>query len=85
MDLAFVVPNAINAQDLRFVLATSDPHVEDVRLFDTYRDDNLGADVRSLAYAVRLSANDRTLSDDDVARLRERLLASAQQLGAVLR
>ena len=85
MDLAFVVPNAINAQDLRFVLATSDPHVEDVQLFDTYRDDNLGADVRSLAYAVRLSANDRTLSDDDVARLRERLLASAQQLGAVLR
>jgi phenylalanyl-tRNA synthetase beta chain len=85
MDLAFIVSNDVNAQDLRYALASCDDLIESVHLFDAYRDDNLGADVRSLAYAVRLSAKDRTLSDDDIARLRDLLLASAKQLGAVLR
>jgi phenylalanyl-tRNA synthetase beta chain len=85
MDLAFIVSNDVNAQDLRYALASCDDLIESVQLFDAYRDDNLGADVRSLAYAVRLSAKDRTLSDDDIARLRDLLLASAKQLGAVLR
>ena len=85
IDLAFVTPDAVNADDLRFELAEADELVEEVVLFDVYRDANLGVGVRSLAFAVRLGASDRTLSDAEIAASRERLIAAAATVHAQLR
>jgi phenylalanyl-tRNA synthetase beta chain len=57
---------------------------EDVRLFDVYRTD-AGAASRSLAFALRLRAADRTLTDDDVATVRDKCVAAVTKLGASLR
>ncbi len=46
--------------------------VEDVRVFDEFRAATLGADARSLAVALRFRAPDRTLTDAEVADLRQR-------------
>ncbi len=85
IDLAFVVPDAVHADDLRAALQSSTAQVESVHLFDVYRGTGLGEGRRSLAYAFRLNSEEGTLSDSDIATLRESLIAVARGLGAELR
>ena len=84
-DLAFSVPSGVTAQQVLRALRTAGAAlVEDVRLFDVYRSEP-SAPSRSLAFTVRLRAPDRTLTDDDVAGVRDRCVAAATKLGASLR
>jgi phenylalanyl-tRNA synthetase beta chain len=84
-DLAFVAPSDLHAQDLAFALRSSAELVEEVRLFDVYRDAEWPDGTRSLAYAVRVSSSERTLSEAEVGEVRESLIATGATLGAVLR
>jgi len=60
--------------------------LEDVRAFDDFRSDALGPGRRSLAFALRFRAPDRTLTDTDVAELRQRAIdAVTKAHGAQLR
>ena len=60
--------------------------LEEVRAFDDFRSDALGAGRRSLAFALRFRAADRTLTDTDVAGLRQRAIdAVTTEHGARLR
>jgi len=72
IDLAFVVGDAVPASAVASTLRESSGELlSDLRLFDTFRDaERLGADKRSLAYAIRFQAEDRTLTDDELAKLR---------------
>lgn len=85
VDLAFVVAQEVHAVDLAEVLMAASALVEDVTLFDVYRGANLPVATRSLAYNVRLSAPDKTLSESDVAAARATLISAAGALGAELR
>jgi phenylalanyl-tRNA synthetase beta chain len=85
IDLAFVTPVALHAQDLGHELRTASPNVERVDLFDVYRGANLPEGTRSLAYRVRFSSDEGTLSEKDVASARGQLIARAESLGATLR
>jgi phenylalanyl-tRNA synthetase beta chain len=85
IDLALVTPASLHAQDLAHALRSSSEFVEDVTLFDVYRGANLPSGTRSLAYSIRFSATDHTLSDDEVSGARGALIAVAASLGAVLR
>ncbi|HET7488031.1 MAG TPA: phenylalanine--tRNA ligase subunit beta [Acidimicrobiales bacterium] len=71
VDLAFVVDDAVPAAAVAgTVRRAAGPLLEDLRLFDVYRHERLGAGRRSLAYRLRLQAPDRTLTDADVAEVR---------------
>jgi phenylalanyl-tRNA synthetase beta chain len=85
VDLAFVVAQRVHAIDLAEVLMAASDVVEDVVLFDVYRGDNLPAGTRSLAYNVRFSSPEKTLSESDVSRARRALIEAARGLGAELR
>jgi len=85
IDLALVTPNSLHAQDLATELRGASEFVEDVALFDVYRGANLPEATRSLAYRVRFSSENRTLSERDVAEARGSLIARAESLGATLR
>ena len=75
VDLAFVVDEDVPAAAIAAtVRAAAGALLEDVRLFDVYRDDRLGAGRRSLAFRLRLQAPDRTLTDADVAEVRTRCI-----------
>jgi phenylalanyl-tRNA synthetase beta chain len=45
-----------------------------LHLFDVFRSDGLPPDTRSLTFALRLQSPDRTLTDDDVADVRTRII-----------
>ncbi|MFW2382076.1 MAG: phenylalanine--tRNA ligase subunit beta [Acidimicrobiales bacterium] len=75
LDLAFVVPSSVEASAVSdSLLKAGRPLAKSVELFDVFRSDSLGADVRSLAFAIRLQADDRTLSDDDVSSARNKMI-----------
>ena len=87
IDLAFVVddgvPAALVAATIR---SAAGDLLDDVRLFDVFRADRLGAGRRSLAYRLRLQAPDRTLTDADVGEVRSRIIeAVAAASGGELR
>ncbi|HEX2576744.1 MAG TPA: hypothetical protein VHK88_10380, partial [Aquihabitans sp.] len=66
--------------------AGADELVWSVHLFDVYRGAGVADGRRSLAFAVRLQAVDRTLTDGEVAEVRTRLIAAVEAAhGASLR
>jgi len=87
IDLAFVVGNEIAAGEVAATLAgAGGALLEEVGLFDVFRSDALGADRKSLAYALRFRAPDRTLTDAEVGELRQACIgAVAKAHGAELR
>jgi phenylalanyl-tRNA synthetase beta chain len=91
-DVALVVDAAVPAEDVRRALlagAAGAGHghlVEEVRLFDVYTGAPVPEGSRSLAFALRLRAPDRTLTAADTAAVRAAALAEAERrTGAVLR
>ncbi|MGA7834745.1 MAG: phenylalanine--tRNA ligase subunit beta, partial [Acidimicrobiales bacterium] len=85
IDLAFVTPRRVNAADLGYVLRHASDLVESVSLFDVYEGPGLPDGTRSLAYTVRLSSLEHTLSDAEISEARATLIASGASVGAVLR
>jgi phenylalanyl-tRNA synthetase beta chain len=87
VDLAFVVDEALPAGTARATLRqAAGEWCEEVRLFDVFRSEALGEGRKSLAFALRFRAPDRTLTDADVGAVRERCIqAMAAAHGATLR
>jgi phenylalanyl-tRNA synthetase beta chain len=88
LDVALVVGAGVAAADLENTLrASAGPLLESVRLFDVYVDaDRLGPDRRSLAFALRFRAPDRTLTNEEATSARDAAIAAAaERHGARLR
>ena len=88
LDVALVVPAGAPAAAVTAALrAGAGSLLESLRLFDVYADpQRLGPDRRSLAYALRFRAPDRTLTVAEVAAARDAAVAeAARRTGAVLR
>jgi phenylalanyl-tRNA synthetase beta chain len=88
LDLALVVPSRVPAAEvLAAVRAGAGELLESVRLFDVYADAaRLGAELKSLAFALRLRATDRTLTLEEATAARDRAVAeAAERVGATLR
>ncbi|MCS6802551.1 MAG: phenylalanine--tRNA ligase subunit beta [Chloroflexota bacterium] len=84
-DLAIVVDEPVEAEQIRSLLA-SGRYVQEVRLFDVYRGAPLAAGKKSLAFTLRFRAPDRTLTEEEVSRIRTGLVEQlAQRFGATLR
>jgi phenylalanyl-tRNA synthetase beta chain len=87
VDVALVVDEAVPAAHVEQALRDGAGELlEALRLFDVYTGPQVGEGRRSLAYALRLRAPDRTLADSDVLAARDAAVAEAQRrTGAVLR
>jgi phenylalanyl-tRNA synthetase beta chain len=77
-DIALIVDAVVPAARVEeAVRAGAGGLLEDVRLFDVYTGEQIGAGKKSLAYALRFRAPDRTLTDAEVAQAREAAVAAA--------
>jgi phenylalanyl-tRNA synthetase beta chain len=66
-DLAITVPVAVSAGEVQAaVTETASELLESARLFDVYEGEGVGEGRRSLGWAFRFRADDRTLTDEDV-------------------
>jgi phenylalanyl-tRNA synthetase beta chain len=85
-DLAVRLPEAVPAAVvLEHAREAAGPVLEDVEVFDVYSGEQVGAGNRSLALALTFRAGARTLTDEDVAPVRERIVAALRGLGGELR
>lgn len=85
-DVALVVDESVTAQSVATALASASELIESVRLFDVYSGEQLPDGKKSLAYALRLRATDRTLKDDEIKAARAAALSAVHQaVGATLR
>jgi phenylalanyl-tRNA synthetase beta chain len=86
-DLAVVVDESLPAGKVEAMIAqTGGSLLAAVTLFDVFRGDKIGAGKKSLAYQLTYQHAERTLTDDEVAKLRERIIRRiTQELGAQLR
>ena len=87
IDLAFVVDDTVPAAAVAATLGdVAADLTESVRAFDEFHSPALGTGKRSLAFALRFRAADRTLTDAEVAALRQRCVdAVVAAYGATLR
>ncbi|MGH2699135.1 MAG: phenylalanine--tRNA ligase subunit beta [Actinomycetota bacterium] len=80
LDLAVVVDEAVAASEVRDVIARAGaPEVVSVRLFDVYRGEQVEAGKKSLAFALELRSEGRTMTDDEALKVRDRILPALQE------
>jgi len=86
-DVALVVDATVPAADVEAALREGAGELlEAVRLFDVYTGDQAGEGKKSLAYALRFRAPDRTLKEGEAAAARDAAVAlAAERTGAVQR
>jgi phenylalanyl-tRNA synthetase beta chain len=86
-DLAFIVSEEVAAGDLiDAAREAAGPELHEMRVFDVYRGGQVGEGRKSIAFAVSFQSAERTLSDEEAAGLREKIVdALAKRFGAELR
>jgi phenylalanyl-tRNA synthetase beta chain len=86
-DLAFIVDESVAAGDLvGTARAAAGPELREFEVFDVYRGDQVGPGKKSIAFRASFQSPERTLSDEDAAELRARIVAALESaFGARLR
>jgi phenylalanyl-tRNA synthetase beta chain len=86
-DIAVIVDEEVAAERVeQCIRAGGGRTLRAVRLFDVYRGEQIGAGKKSLAYSLTYQALDRTLTDEEAAQIRNRIVRRLEQeLGAKLR
>ncbi|SEA43180.1 phenylalanyl-tRNA synthetase beta subunit [Bowdeniella nasicola] len=86
-DFAFVVKDSVTAAEVEQVVRQAAKELtEQVRTFDIYRGAGIPEGHYSIAVALRIRAQDRTLTAEDINQVRNRVIKSAKaRIGAELR
>jgi phenylalanyl-tRNA synthetase beta chain len=86
-DLAFVVDQETTSEQLRTLIhETGKPLVMGVTVFDLYQGEQVGQGKKSLAFSIVYQAEDRTLTDEEVASVRQEIVKRLEkELRAKLR
>ena len=80
IDLAFEVDDAVTVDEVESVMRrAAGSLLVDLWLFDVFRGAPVTKGRRSLAFTLRLQAADRTLTDDEVAVVRSRVIDAVQK------
>jgi phenylalanyl-tRNA synthetase beta chain len=86
-DLAVVVGETVPASEVQLHIEQAGGRLlRRVQLFDVYRGEQIEAGKKSLAYTLTFQADDRTLTDHDANRLRDKIVRRlSQEVSATLR
>ncbi len=79
-DFSLLVPQHVAYAEIeRSIAALGIPEIVEVRLFDVYTGPNIPAEKRALSISVRLRAEDRTLTEEEIAAIQTRLLVHLRE------
>jgi phenylalanyl-tRNA synthetase beta chain len=86
-DIAIVVDESVTHEQVESLIRqTGGKALANVRLFDIFRSEQLGAGKKSLAFNLTYQAWDHTMDDKEAAQIRQRIIKRLEQvLGAKLR
>ncbi|RYE06480.1 MAG: phenylalanine--tRNA ligase subunit beta [Rickettsiaceae bacterium] len=86
-DFAFVVDQQqIVGEIIKYISHIDKKLIKSVDLFDIYKSDNMESNTKSIALAVLIQANDRTLNEQEIEILSQSIISGVEkQFGAKLR
>ncbi|RJP51365.1 MAG: phenylalanine--tRNA ligase subunit beta [Anaerolineaceae bacterium] len=86
-DIAVIVDESVLAETVETLIRqTGGRSVTNIRLFDLYRDEKIGAGKKSLAYSLTYQAEDKTMTDAEAAAIRNKIVKRLErEVGAKLR
>jgi phenylalanyl-tRNA synthetase beta chain len=86
-DLAFIVDENIQVQEIVEIMkAAGGTMIAEVNLFDVYRGGQAGSGKKSLAFSLKYQDSERTLTDKEVSRIRNKIINQlSEKIGAELR
>ena len=74
-DLAFILDSSLPVEDVTpLILQTGEPLLKNATLFDVYEGEQVDTGKKSLAYSLTFQASDRTLTDDEVGKIRKKII-----------
>jgi len=87
LDISLIVDEKVsNEQIMKAIRVTGGKLLKEIRLFDLYTGKNIPTGKKSLAYSLTYRAADRTLTDEEVMKIQERVTAGLEKkLGAEIR
>ncbi len=86
-DIALIVDESILVQDIEDAIVSKGGNIlESTKLFDVYKGKQIAEGKKSIAYAIVYRRSDKTLTDDEVNKVHEKILRTLEhKLGAQLR
>lgn len=86
-DIAMVVDEAVEVGQIeRIITKKAKKMLEEINLFDVYRNEKLGKNKKSVAYSLKFRLSDRTLTDEEVNTTMQEIIAALEkELNAELR
>ena len=79
-DFAFILDQNIKGYDLIETAMKIDKNIiQDVEIFDLFKDPNLGKNKKSMAIKVTMQASDRTLTEDEIQELSSKIVAAIEK------
>lgn len=85
-DFGFLVPRALPAQDLVDTIKKVAPTlISEIRIFDVYEGPNVPDTHKVMAFHVTLQPQKETLTDEEIKKVYNEIIANADTLGAKLR
>ena len=85
-DLAILIDKNISADEIAKVIKkAAGSLLTNTEIFDVYEGKNIPEGKRSIAYSLSFGANDRTLTDEEINNIMNKVIESLQKMGAELR
>lgn len=86
-DIAMVIDEAVEVGNIEKAIQKKGKKIlEEVKLFDVYRDEKIGQNKKSVAYSLKFRSKDRTLTDEEINGTMEEIIKELEDsLGAELR
>ena len=86
-DIAVIVDEQIEVGQIeKIITKKAKKLLESMNLFDIYRDEKIGHNKKSVAYALRFRDKNKTLQDEEINQVMENIISELEkQLGAELR
>ncbi len=86
IDVSVVIDRERKVAEIEDAIHEADPKlIERVKLFDIYEGENIDEDKKALAFKILLQAEDRTLTDDEMAKVQKKIFDNLKSLGGVIR
>lgn len=84
-DFAFILDKQTKAGDLISLIKKTDEIIKSVRVFDLYEGEKIEKDKKSLAIKILFEPTEKTLTDNEIEQLSEKIILAAKSLGGSLR
>jgi phenylalanyl-tRNA synthetase beta chain len=85
-DLALVCDDDLESAEIHDIIKKESGKIlESAKIFDVYKGDKIGADKKSVAFALTFRDSERTLNDEEVNAVTAKILTSLANIGVELR